>query len=127
MRVPRDVLKILLVDDDAACLAMLGLSLRREGFRVVTAASAERALAILARSRYDWLVTDYRMAGMGGAELAVRAARLRPGIRTVLVSADCPAERLLECPAERLFAKPVAVDELAAWLRSGGAAERPAS
>jgi two-component system, NtrC family, response regulator AtoC len=110
--------RVLLVDDDPAFRDMLALSLRQGLFEVVAAGSGEEALERLAREKFDWLVSDVRMEGIGGVELCERAARLYPGLRTVLVSADFHADGLRPGSAKRLFVKPFEVADLAACLRA---------
>jgi two-component system response regulator GlrR len=60
---------ILIVDDDPTLLRLLGILLREEGFRVLSADSAERALALLAAEKPNLVVTDLRMRGMDGLAL----------------------------------------------------------
>ena len=109
--------RVLVVDDDRSFRSMLALSLRRAGFKVATAPSGEAALARLSREPFAWLVSDVNMEGIGGVELCERAARLHPGLRAVLVSANFPAGGLSPGRAEKLFIKPFEVSDLAACLR----------
>lgn len=66
---------ILLVDDDAALRELITLRLEANGFRVDAADSGETALARLAVSRPDAVLTDIQMSGMDGMALfnAIRA------------------------------------------------------
>ncbi len=66
---------ILVVDDDAALRELITLRLEANGFRVDTADSGENALARLAVSRPDAVLTDVQMSGMDGMALfnAIRA------------------------------------------------------
>jgi CheY-like chemotaxis protein len=57
---------ILLVDDDPTILTTIGDTLQFEGYKVITAASAEQASTQLARSRPDLIILDISMPGMGG-------------------------------------------------------------
>jgi DNA-binding response OmpR family regulator len=58
--------KILLVDDDKHLLRTLGDFLAFEGFEVVTALSAESALAALEKKTPDLVILDIGMPGIGG-------------------------------------------------------------
>ncbi len=107
---------ILVVDDDEAGRAMLGLSLRRAGFDVRTASGGEEALAALKAGPCDYLVTDARMSPMDGFELSRRAKDLRPGLHVALVSALYTETDLAVAPIDRIFPKPLAVDRLLGWL-----------
>jgi PAS domain S-box-containing protein len=61
------MIKILLVDDQPAFLEITRIFLEKEGtISVDTAESAEDALGMLGRNRYDAIVSDYEMTGMDG-------------------------------------------------------------
>jgi len=61
------VIKILLVDDQAAFLEITRLFLEKEGnISVDTSESAEDALTKLKQNKYDAVVSDYEMGGMDG-------------------------------------------------------------
>ena len=66
---------ILVVDDDAALRELITLRLEANGFRVESVDSGEAALARLAITRPDAVLTDMQMAGMDGMALfnAIRA------------------------------------------------------
>jgi CheY-like chemotaxis protein len=78
---------VLFVDDEPLILRCLARELRGTASRVLTAASPEEGLQLLARERVDVLVTDYRMPEMTGAELVRRARRLQPALEVVVLSA----------------------------------------
>ena len=60
---------LLLVEDDEDTRELMALALGAAGFSVHTAGSGREALARLAESEYDLLVTDYDMPGMTGTEM----------------------------------------------------------
>lgn len=66
---------ILVVDDDASLRELITLRLEANGFKVDAVDSGEAALAMLAVSRPDAVLTDMQMAGMDGMALfnAIRA------------------------------------------------------
>ncbi|HSB52573.1 MAG TPA: response regulator, partial [Dissulfurispiraceae bacterium] len=61
--------KILLVDDEVNTLRVLSAILRKGGYEVYTAKSAEEALDKASRVNVDSIVSDYKLPGMNGAEL----------------------------------------------------------
>src|SRR5260370_1365678 len=63
---------ILVVDDEFASLEVLALLLTAEGYQVPTASTGEEALARLAASPVDLVITDYKMPKMDGRELCER-------------------------------------------------------
>jgi signal transduction histidine kinase/ActR/RegA family two-component response regulator len=79
---------ILLVEDEPTVRNVARRILSHEGFRVLAAESAERALVLSAEHDgvIDVLVTDVVMSGMGGPQLAERLRAARPGIRTLFMS-----------------------------------------
>jgi CheY-like chemotaxis protein len=85
--------KAILFVDDHEVLARLSCEiLEMQGYRVVSAYSAEEALRKFAHERFDMLVTDYRMQGMNGAELAALVRRSRPEMPVVIVTGYGPIE-----------------------------------
>jgi diguanylate cyclase (GGDEF)-like protein/PAS domain S-box-containing protein len=76
---------LLLVDDEPNILSALNRLLRREGYRILLAGSADEALAILAREPVGVIVTDQRMPTMTGVEFLARVKTLYPStVRLVL-------------------------------------------
>ena len=77
---------LLCVDDEPHILAALRRVFRRSGFRVLTCAGADAALAMLAREPVDLVISDMRMPGMNGAELLEQACLRWPETRRILLS-----------------------------------------
>ncbi len=76
---------LLLVDDEPGVLAALKRLLRCENYRILTAASGEEALALLAEHEVGVILTDQRMTNMSGTELLARARIMHPlAVRLVL-------------------------------------------
>lgn len=71
--------RVLLVEDDPGMRALLSEVLRGEGYAVDVVADGNRAAAVLflddAISDYDLIVSDVRMPGMDGVELASHVSR----------------------------------------------------
>jgi DNA-binding NtrC family response regulator len=61
--------RILIVDDDADLLNLMGEYLESAGLEHDLAVSAEQARNFLKRSRYDMVVSDYNMPGESGLDL----------------------------------------------------------
>jgi CheY-like chemotaxis protein len=112
---------VLLVDDDAAFRAILGLALRRSGFSVETASDGDAALRRLSDRMFDWMVTDLGMSPMSGRELCARARKVRPELKIAVVSGVGDAEAVDACHAEKVYSKPVSLDRLTKDLRNGSA------
>ena len=82
---PAEQRTLLLVDDEAGIRAALGRMLRREGYRILMAASGAEALELLAINQVQVIVSDQRMPGMSGTEFLNIVKQMYPGtIRMVL-------------------------------------------
>ncbi len=57
---------VLVVDDDASVLSMIGDVLANAGYTTTTAAGGEEALALCAQQSFDAILCDIRMPGMDG-------------------------------------------------------------
>ncbi len=60
--------QILLIDDDDLLRRSLAFNLERAGFRAITAASAEAALAIVRSETPDLVLLDIGLPGMDGLD-----------------------------------------------------------
>jgi len=91
---------ILVVDDEESVRVFLRKILSMRGFDMVEAGSGAEALAHLERlgNSVNLLLTDIRMPGMNGVELARAAAELYPDLPVVYISGypfDLESERRL--------------------------------
>lgn len=88
---------VLIVDDHAASRGLYDQVLGAAGYRVVTAESAEQALAIADAIAFDLVVIDVGLPGLAGFELAQRLhaqGRRRPRLLAVTEHSpeDTPTE-----------------------------------
>jgi CheY-like chemotaxis protein len=108
---------VLLVEDDALISAMTAMALEEHGFCVHTAASGAAALRYLTEGApVDVLFTDLNLADdIGGETVAGRARELRPGLPVAYASGTAEGVAA-PVPGSAFFAKPYAVDHVAAAL-----------
>jgi CheY-like chemotaxis protein len=66
--------EVLVVDDEVVVLTVLREILRRGGYRVTTAASAEEAIDLMQKRHFDLVLTDKNLPGASGLEV-LRVAR----------------------------------------------------
>jgi two-component system, NtrC family, response regulator GlrR len=78
---------VLVVDDDPDLLKLLAMRLGAAGYGVQTAESGERALAAIAVSRPDVVVTDLKMGGMDGLALFNAVQRTAPTLPVIILTA----------------------------------------
>ncbi len=79
---------ILVCEDDASVRVLVSKSLKRAGYRVITAENGGQALELVAQygGPIDMLVTDVVMPGMNGRVLADRMTAAYPTLRTLFIS-----------------------------------------
>jgi two-component system response regulator GlrR len=78
---------VLVVDDDPDLLKLLALRLGAAGYAVHAAESGEKALAVLAVSRPDVVVTDLKMGGMDGLALFEAIQKTAPALPVIILTA----------------------------------------
>jgi CheY-like chemotaxis protein len=78
---------ILCVDDEENQLAVRKLVLESKGYEVLTAASGQQALGLLAQHEVDLVLSDHLMPGLTGAELARQIKVQMPEMPVILISA----------------------------------------
>jgi two-component system cell cycle sensor histidine kinase/response regulator CckA len=113
---------ILVVEDEAAVLALGRRALEAQGYVVLAASDGTDALRVVERhgGKIHLLLTDVVMPGMSGRELADKLASRRPGIR-VLYMSGYPGDAVVQhgtLPAGSAFLqKPFSPDGLARKVR----------
>ena len=114
--------RILIVDDERQNRQLLEVMLAPEGFLLLTAASGEEALAMVAQQPPDLILLDAMMPRMDGYQLTARiksnlATRNIPVI--MLTASDHHSARMLALTAgaEDFLTKPVDRTELCVLMR----------
>ena len=79
--------KILIIEDEKNLRVLYKQDFERDGFEVVTAASAPEGLELLGREKPDLVVMDIRLPGMDGLEAMSRVLDQDPKLPVVLNSA----------------------------------------
>ena len=77
---------LLLVDDEAAIRSALARMLRADGYRILSAASGQEGLDLLAVNRIQVIIADQRMPGMSGTEFLSRVKELHPETVRIILS-----------------------------------------
>jgi len=118
---------ILVVDDEANIADLVEMYLRKEGFRVLKAATGEDGLAAAKRERPRLVVLDVGLPGIDGLEVCKRLrsdpalAGGGPGIPVIFLTArDGEIDRILglEMGADDYLTKPFSPRELVARVKA---------
>ena len=114
--------RLLVVDDEPNLLRAVAAVLRDENFDVTTARNGREALISVAQSQPDLIVSDVRMPGMDGFELArrLRSAANFALIPIVFLTAKDEIEDRVEgfrAGVDVYLTKPFEPDELVAVIR----------
>lgn len=78
---------VLVVDDEEEVVEVVRELFREEGMEPIGSRSAEEALMIFRKKEIDLVVTDVKMEGMDGVEMAKEMRDLRPDIPIIFISA----------------------------------------
>jgi signal transduction histidine kinase/ActR/RegA family two-component response regulator len=110
--------RVLVVDDTSTSLAVAQSTLQDFGLDVVAVPSGAAALeALRGQEQFQVLLTDIRMPGMTGLQLAEKVGRLYPGLGVALMtgySEELEAGAQVELP---VLKKPFTEDQLLSVLR----------
>lgn len=109
--------RILVVDDNELLCRLVCDILRTEGYHAVPAITASQALEAFESEAFDLMVTDFRMPGMSGLELARAIRERHPRFPIIVMSvyeAVACEHVTLWLPKEYLF--PGLLDNIRACL-----------
>jgi DNA-binding NtrC family response regulator len=112
--------RFLVVDDEPVQLEMISGFLRKQGFEVIAADSAEKALELFRQDAFDLILTDQKMANLSGLELLQAVHAINPETPVILVTAFGSVEAAvaaLKQGAVDYLTKPLNLDELLYRIR----------
>ncbi len=92
----REAFHVLVVDDEKIVRDSMKEWLAEEGYQVWTAASAKKALELMADTTFHMMLTDIKMPGMDGVELLGRAKKLQPDLDVVMMTAYAAVDSAVE-------------------------------
>ncbi len=114
--------RILVVDDEEDICEILKFNLSKEGYEVVTANSAEEALALDIAS-FDLLLLDVMMGGMSGFELTgkLKTDPKTAGVPVIFITArdtEDDAVEGLDLGADDYISKPFSIREVISRVKA---------
>lgn len=115
--------KVLIVDDNVDLAENIAEILQMDGHATSVAASAEEALPRAEETVIDFVVTDYRLPGVTGAEFVRQIKNVRLDLRAVVISAYTDENTTKEArdAGATFMAKPVDFELLSQLIREGTA------
>jgi diguanylate cyclase (GGDEF)-like protein/PAS domain S-box-containing protein len=112
---------VLVVDDDVDVLASLHRLFRRDGYRVLTAASPAEGFELLALFPVQVILCDQRMPAMNGTEFLSKVKEMYPDTIRIILSGDTRIDEVLDAinrgAIYRFYTKPLVDAELRENLR----------
>jgi two-component system response regulator MprA len=114
------MMRVLLVEDDPAMVALISLGLRYEGYEVITSGNGLDGLRLAQESNPDLLLIDWQLPGLDGVSLC-RRVRASSDMPIIMITArDAVDDRIagLDAGADDYIVKPFDIDELLARVRA---------
>src|SRR3990172_1882930 len=107
--------RILVVDDEATQRELVCGYLKKQGFEVFSAPSAERALELFRREPVELILTDQRMPTLSGLDLLKAAQAINPETSVIVMTAYGNIESAvaaMKAGAADYLTKPLHLEEL---------------
>lgn len=112
--------KLLLIDDEEPVREILELSLRSDGYEVITAEDGQRGIELFQRENPPIVLTDIKMPGMDGVEVLKRIKQINPETEVIVITGHGDMDlaiQSLQLGASDFITKPVRDEVLSVALR----------
>jgi len=115
--------KILIVEDDADIVEMIGYNLKKEGYRTVSVLNGEDSIPLIKRERPDLIILDLLLPGIDGLEVCrnLKEKEMTAQIPIIMLTAKSQeTDKIvgLELGADDYITKPFSPRELIARMRA---------
>ncbi len=112
--------KVLIVDDEESVRHMLSILLKKEGYDIETAASANSAIDKMGKESYDFILSDIRMPQMDGIKFLKKINKTNSSQIVIIMSAYGNVDTAIEAMklgAYDYISKPFKPDEVLLTLK----------
>ena len=106
---------VLVIDDETGLRDMLAFGLVDRGYRVVTAGTGEEGLEKAKHEKFDLVVTDIMMPGIGGVEVLKGIKEVQPDAEVIMATGYATLETAVESMKQGAYdyiPKPYGLDQL---------------
>jgi CheY-like chemotaxis protein len=83
---------VLVVDDKPEIRSFMSDALGAFGYEVGAARDVDEAFALVARSRFDLVISDLRLPGLGGLDFVARLWTINAGVPVIMLTGSGPQE-----------------------------------
>ncbi|MGD2185686.1 MAG: response regulator [Desulfobacterales bacterium] len=112
--------KLLLIDDEPDILRVLSMSLKADGYDVVSAKNGPEGIEAFEQEKPDIVITDIKMPGMDGIEVLKKVKNLKADTEVIIITGHGDIENAIEAlkhGASDFINKPVRDEALAIALK----------
>lgn len=113
---------IQIIDDDTYICKQLEEYLRKKGYRVQTAYTANKGLKAIRNAQVDFVLCDYRLPDADGEEVFARIRKLDPLVPVVFMTAYADvrtAVKMIRAGARDYIVKPLLPEEIHKLIQKG--------
>lgn len=116
----KELKSILIVEDEWKIARFLQMELEHEGYQAVIETNGRVALGRIVQEAFDLVLLDLMLPGMNGMEICQRAREISAVPIIMLTARDGVEDKVkgLDSGADDYLAKPFAIEELLARIRS---------
>ncbi|MBI4386186.1 MAG: response regulator [Elusimicrobia bacterium] len=119
VKTQRELVKILVVDDELGMRDLLSHELKAHGFSVVAAANGEDALAKIQKEKFHLVISDVKMPRMDGLKMLDAVKKMAPDIEVIMSTGYGTIEMAVSAMKKGAYdfvQKPFNVDEILALV-----------
>ncbi len=121
---------ILVVDDELSMREFLKILLEEEGYEVFTASEAASAIELIKDQKFDLVISDIKMPGMGGLTLLEKIKEINSALPVIMITAFASPDNAVTAMRSGAFdyiTKPFKIDEIIKITKSAISVSTPAT